>query len=80
MFERLHLSDMMQYLLRDMLCKMMGVNGMKNYMTAMMLPTWIKEDLMLLMVPLLLSSMLMTKVLLLFLLRGEQTWLMMMHK
>ena len=71
MFERLHLSDMMQYLLRDMLCKMMDIRRLESYVAAMMLPTGIKEDVVLMTVPLLQSRMMMRGVLLMFQLGGD---------
>ena len=54
----------MVYLMRYMLCKMIDVERKENYVTTMMLPSRNKEDLMLLMLPLLLYRMSMMKVLL----------------
>ena len=71
MFERLHLFDMMQYLLRDMLCKMMDIGRLESYVAAMTLPSGIKEDVVLMTVPLLKSMMMMMGVLLMFQLGGD---------
>ena len=58
-FERLRLSDMIMYLLWDMLCKMVDIRRLETYTAAMMLPTKIREDVVLMMVPPLLSRMVM---------------------
>ena len=48
-------------------------------MTAMMLPPWIEEEVMMMVVPLFLTKVIMLGVLLMFQLRRDLMYLLMMH-
>ena len=79
MFERLRMSDMM-YQLREMPCKKVDIRSLESYEVVIMLPTGIKEDVVLMTVPLLPSRMVMLEVLFMFQLRRDLMYLLMMHK
>ena len=79
MFERLCLFDMM-YQLRDMPCKNVDIRSVESYKAVMMLLTGIKEDVVLMMVPMFQSRMVMLEVLFMSQLRRNLMNLSMMHQ